>query len=337
MPASRSPALSILVLLALMVAPALAAEPPPTPEARLHFKAGIAALEGEQWQTAYHEFKSAYAITPRWTILGNLGIAAWQLERDGEAIDAMEQYLARGGVEIDTAEASKVRATIGHLQAAAATVHIEASGVFSVVDTRADEPAVVNEYGPFQDRVQLRLRPGQHTLELQRVGMKVPAWRATLDAGAVTSVSFVLPPPDPAPIQQGVTSVRAVEAHADAAEPSHMASYVLWGAGTAAGIATGGFVLHARGIQKEADRDFARQCPRGATGVEGCDRTTEGSERSARWRTAALGTGIGALGVLVTGTVLYFMAGSTTSNEQASIPDVQPWITGSNVGVRGTF
>jgi hypothetical protein len=305
----------------------------------VHFKAGVEALEAAQWQTAYREFRGAYAITPRWTILGNLGIAAWHLERDGEAIEAMEQYLVRGGHEIEEAEASKVRATIERIRASAATVAIEAAGEFRLVDTRTSEPAVVNEYGPFKDSARLHLRPGQHTLELLRAGVEVPVWTATLLPGDVRSISFVIPPPAVPAIQpdEPAPPVPATDPRPDASAAFPTASWVLWGAGTAMGITAGGFVWHARGIQQEADRDFARQCPTGATGMDGCERTTEGSKRAARWRTAALGTGLGALGALVTGTVLYFIRGSSSSEGQASELTLQPWLTGNSVGVSGSF
>ncbi|MEY4544839.1 MAG: hypothetical protein RL685_1034 [Pseudomonadota bacterium] len=38
----------------------------------------------------------------------------------------------------------------------------------------------------------------------------------------------------------------------------------------------------------------------------------------------------------MTGTVLYFV-GDSASSEQASEAALQPWITGSNIGVSGTF
>jgi hypothetical protein len=39
----------------------------------------------------------------------------------------------------------------------------------------------------------------------------------------------------------------------------------------------------------------------------------------------------------VTGTVLYFVADSASSDEQATDSALQPWITGGKIGVSGTF
>src|SRR4051794_36501980 len=67
-----------------------------TPEARRHFKAGVNQLQdpdGARYEDAYREFKAAYAASSSPKILGNLGLCAMKLERDGEAIDAYSRYL----------------------------------------------------------------------------------------------------------------------------------------------------------------------------------------------------------------------------------------------------
>ena len=71
------------------------AEPAPddsrVEEARLHFNAGVAYLqdpEGERYEEAYAEFKKSYELSKSPKVLGNVGLCAMMLERDGEAIDA---------------------------------------------------------------------------------------------------------------------------------------------------------------------------------------------------------------------------------------------------------
>jgi hypothetical protein len=60
--------------------------------------------DGARYEEAYREFKTAYASSPSWKILGNLGICAMKLERDGEAIEAFDKYLTQGGADVDGAE-----------------------------------------------------------------------------------------------------------------------------------------------------------------------------------------------------------------------------------------
>ena len=66
-------------------------------EARKHVRAGVSYLEdpeGARFEEAYHAFKAAFAASPSPKILGNIGLCAMKLERDGEAIDAFQRYLA---------------------------------------------------------------------------------------------------------------------------------------------------------------------------------------------------------------------------------------------------
>src|SRR5690348_16782755 len=96
-----------LVCSACLLATPAFAEVQITEAARQHFKAGVNFMQdpdGARYEEAYREFTAAYAASPSWKILGNLGIAAMKLERDGEAIDAMEKYLMEGGKELPTDE-----------------------------------------------------------------------------------------------------------------------------------------------------------------------------------------------------------------------------------------
>src|SRR5215475_8192222 len=91
---------------------AAAADAPITPEARTHFAAGVNLLrdpDGARYEEAYREFKAAYAASPSAKILGNLGLCAMKLERDGEAIEAYSSYLAHAAdVDLDPVEAKQV-------------------------------------------------------------------------------------------------------------------------------------------------------------------------------------------------------------------------------------
>src|SRR5258706_13658285 len=90
-----------------------------TPEARARFGAGVNLLkdpEGPRYEEAYREFKAAYAASPSYKILGNLGLCAMKLERDEEAIAAYDRYL-KEGKDLDPAEMAQVRADLQTLKA----------------------------------------------------------------------------------------------------------------------------------------------------------------------------------------------------------------------------
>src|SRR6186713_877066 len=99
----------------LLAAPAFA-DVQITEAARQHFKAGVNFMQdpdGARYEEAYREFTAAYAASPSWKILGNLGIASMKLERDGEAIGAFEKYLAGGQASLAPEEKEQFQRDLG--------------------------------------------------------------------------------------------------------------------------------------------------------------------------------------------------------------------------------
>jgi len=83
-----------------------------TEEARTHFAAGVALLQdpkAPRYEEAYREFKSAYAASPSYKILGNLGLCAMKIERDSEAIQAYERYLKDAGTDVTSEQRAQVQ------------------------------------------------------------------------------------------------------------------------------------------------------------------------------------------------------------------------------------
>jgi hypothetical protein len=127
---SSLPALLLGASLAALSAPAAAADPPITERARAHFTAGVNLLqdpEGARYEEAYREFKAAYAESPSWKVLGNLGLTSMKLERDGEAIDAYERYLKEGGAELDADERAQIQRDLSTLKSSAVTLTLQSS------------------------------------------------------------------------------------------------------------------------------------------------------------------------------------------------------------------
>lgn len=321
----------------LTCASARGAEPPPTPQARAHFNAGVSHLQQLRYAEAYREFKGAYRITPRWTILGNIGLAAEHLERDGEAIAAMEDYLERGGSEIAETEAHSVRAAIARLTDGSAKTMLDAPGTFWIIDTRVEvDTAVVNEYGPFQDKAELRVRAGQHEFRLHRSSIDAPAWAVTLAAADsvehVFEKKLVAPNPAPIPPPAAVPEMDNVKDYG----PSTF-SYVLWGTGAAGAVAAVAMTLHAVSIQNEADEEFAKICSSGSRDDSSCAGSTGRDNQAAQWRTGALVTGVGALGALVTGTILYLVRDRADTDAVANEAFLEPWLSPAGIGLAGSF
>ena len=115
-----------MVALLLSVPRAAYAEDAASDPARQQFRAGIAYLEdpeGARYEDAYAAFKKAYELSKSPKVLGNIGLCAMKLERDGEAIEAYQRYL-KEVPDIDPDERAQIEGDLPTLVASAARVAI---------------------------------------------------------------------------------------------------------------------------------------------------------------------------------------------------------------------
>ena len=167
-------------------------------EAREHFRVGVTYLqdiEGERYEEAYAEFKAAYALSGSPKVLGNVGLCAMKLERDGEAIDAYTRYL-REVNDIAPDEKEQIVRDLETLKASAArvTVTLE-SGPAMLLDTRTPTRGspVRNAYGPVEKTAELTLRPGHHRISVTVAGRELGVWEFNLGASDRQSHEFRWP------------------------------------------------------------------------------------------------------------------------------------------------
>lgn len=320
-----------------------------TAAAKARFEAGVRYLRSddpERYARAYREFKVAYAESPTWKILGNLGIAAHKLERYGEAIDAFEEYLERGKAELSQKEAAQVRRDLAAMASDRATMTLDVGeGAFWVRDTRLTDGApVVNEYGPFDGKAELRVRAGQHDVQIERSGAVAATWSVKLLPGDSATNSFELASPLVTEFTEGSVALAAGDDTPEDAPPagSRVGPYVLWGTAAAGGVVTAISLLQASQVQSDADEEFRSSCPLGAIEPEGrCGRTTPGDEQAANWRTVALVAGFASVGALISGTAWYLVgagkSGGSAAEDSAAAGHVRPWVGMTSVGLEGTF
>lgn len=170
-------------------------------EARRHFEAGVNYLQdpgGARYEEAYLEFKRAYEASQSWKVLGNLGLTAMKLERDGEAIAAYEKYLAMGAGELDPDEHAQIERDLNTLRASAATLNLTVEPAAAhIVDERlpVQGAAVRNQYGVSTGNIALSLRPGRHRLVISADGFEPATFEVALEPGSKKDVSIALRPP----------------------------------------------------------------------------------------------------------------------------------------------
>lgn len=193
-------ALVPLMLASLCPLEAAAQDVEVTPEARAKFKAGVALLQdpdGARYEEAFLAFKAAYAISPSPNILGNLGLSAMKLERDGEAIDAYTTYLAKGTGLADE-EKRQIETDLTTMKSTLATLELKVEPpTATVIDERVPTSGNVvrNRYGQAgPNPMKLGMRAGVHRVKISLEGYQEQVVEIELTPGAKESRAIKLEP-----------------------------------------------------------------------------------------------------------------------------------------------
>ncbi|HEY4013893.1 MAG TPA: hypothetical protein VGM06_11190 [Polyangiaceae bacterium] len=197
---------SALTAALALAAAAHAADVPITEDARVHFSVGVALLQdpkAPRYEEAYREFKAAYAAAPSYKILGNLGLCAMKIERDGEAIQAYELYLKESGFELPPEERAQIERDLLTLKAGSAQVTLSSDPPGAViVDTRipvqGDE--IRNSYGEILTPLSILLHHGHHVMKARLPGYADTDWEFEASGTVMPAhvLQMVRPPPPPA-------------------------------------------------------------------------------------------------------------------------------------------
>ena len=171
------------------------------PAAKEHFKAGLAYADdpsGPKWEEALKEFRAANATSPTHKLLNNIGLCALNLERDGEAIEAFEGYLA-GGAEADLKpkHRKQIETDIATLKASLVKVAIQAvPDEVTLIDKRenAKGQTVINLYKIKGGKANLGLHPGRHKITAEASGFVTAEWVVDADPASSHQHKFELAP-----------------------------------------------------------------------------------------------------------------------------------------------
>lgn len=183
---------SITLSLALSL-PHVAAAQEVSAQAKLYFSNGVELLQSSppNYQDAYYQFKLAYQESKSWKVLGNLGLCALKLERDGEAFQAYTEYLQQGGNEIDPGERSALEREMLLISGNSAPVQITASEPGTeVVDSRSGSSTPAQNYKLEGDTLEIRLRAGSHTLRATAPDGRTRTWEVSISPGKEASHHF---------------------------------------------------------------------------------------------------------------------------------------------------
>lgn len=224
-------------------------------KARAYFSAGVSYMQdpdGARYEDAYREFKAAYAESPSWKILGNLGIVAMKLERDGEAIEAFRKYLAEGRAEIEAEERAQFERDLSTLSASVVSLKITKSPPeVQIIDERisAQGQTIRNLYDIEDSTVELGVHAGRHRITARLEGYADQVWELDARPGAVEARTFQLQPVSST--LEGAGGPGRGGARGDAPRPVPVSVYVGLAATGAMAIGFGVTAALAKGKQSE--------------------------------------------------------------------------------------
>jgi hypothetical protein len=230
-------------------------------EARKHFKAGVAFLQdpdGARYEEAYAEFKTAFAASPSPKILGNIGLCAMKLERDGEAIEAYTRYL-REVPDIDPDERNQIVQDLQTLQVSVVRLTLTvdppaASIIDRRVAVRGDK--VTNVYPVKDGKVEIGVRPGHHEITARAPGYDDVTWEIDAYGGTRETHAFQLKPKSAPPALPVSTPDRA-DPRDTSGESRSALPLVIAGIGGA--MLVGGTVTGFVALGKKSDLE--KSCP----------------------------------------------------------------------------
>lgn len=179
-------------------------DPAKLEQAKKHMEAGVAFYNdpaGHKCEEAYSEFKKAYELSGSLNALKGMGNCALELERDGDAIDHFEKFLAGKGAQLDAAEKAQVESDLKALKAAVTWIVVNADrdGV-SLLDVRTTSKGtqVFNRYTIGKAGSRIGIHPGQHTFTASADGVEVK-WSSEVTNGTAIEHTFELAKATPAP------------------------------------------------------------------------------------------------------------------------------------------
>jgi hypothetical protein len=348
------------VLLSLMLGAASAqaapkdATPAPqavqiTEKARELFRTGVTLLQdpdGARYEEAYQQFKAAYAESPSWKILGNLGFTAMKLERDGEAIEAFQGYLQHGFNELSKAERAQFQSDLDTLTATAATVTISGlPAATRLTDVRSpNQGADVKNYYevPAEGPLVLRVRPGAHKFTAQWADQPAQTHERDVAVKGSHEVEFQPVQPEPAQPAPVVAPAPAPQPRSTSTSDRGIlkpaATYVALGVG-AVGVGLGVLYLAQRSSSlSDADDKFDACLESQACGPADQREMEDLDDKASKaGKLSVVSFSVGAIG-LGAGIALLIMNQKPEPNAaSASGVTVKPYASTNELGLWGQF
>jgi tetratricopeptide (TPR) repeat protein len=311
----------------------------PRKAAAEHYQRGLELADRGDYKTALDEFERAYALSPNFAVLYNIGQADVELGRPQKALDALDRYLADGKTRVPPARRAEVERQLAQLRSSFAELSVTTTppGARITVDGA--------EVGATPLATPVTLAAGSHVVAASRPGAETETRVVVVSEGQKTELSVELPdlrPPvaanasdagqgaatkgadmkPPAPL----VAAGAAQAANDRGHASFPTGYVLIGSGVVLAGATIGhyFWNHGRVDEYRANEAaLATDTSPGRSERQAANNELASSIQHASVVTVVLGAASGAL--VAAGTVLVVLdhkARKKDASARWELPDV---------------
>ncbi len=130
-------------------------------EAQIAFLTGVEHFKAQRYNAAAAAFRKANELKPNWKIQYNIGQCEAAAKRYGLALEAFEQYLAKGGDDISVERQKDIMSEVDRLRRMVGLLEIKG---------QAGDVIFINEMerGPLPGAARLRVPMGQIALRVER-------------------------------------------------------------------------------------------------------------------------------------------------------------------------
>jgi tetratricopeptide (TPR) repeat protein len=136
-----------------------------------HYARGTELAQQGLYEAALEQFNAAYAASPHFAVLYNIGQAQMALGRPLEAIEALSKYLRDGADQVPLSRREQVQAQIGLLESRLAELSITSNRVGAVIRVDGRDVGRTPLFQP------IRLAAGLHTVTASLVNDAQPITR----------------------------------------------------------------------------------------------------------------------------------------------------------------
>lgn len=180
--------------------------------ARLHYARGLELAGQADYEAALREFAEAYAISPHFAVLYNIGQAQLALGRPLEAIESLSKYLRDGQEQVPPARRQDVQSQIALLESlfAELTITTDQPGALIAVDGR--------EVGRTPLYQSIRLATGTHKVSAALEGLAAITRTVTLAPGDRQVLNLEMPALPAAMSKVAEAQPMPAQVHPNAAE-----------------------------------------------------------------------------------------------------------------------